>query len=160
MSGEDEDTDTELINEFLNSGVQPEVPQPPQPTQVRPNKTPERPTSSGSQQFSKGQGKYPSSNEGTSDEFSQETFKEPKNCECVKYYLCNIDNGTVVDNGDVLGLIDIRLGASKPSSCPHYFDICCPVSISAYSDICLGVHKEEIISMQIILSKGNETRAR
>lgn len=58
---------------------------------------------------------------------SEELLKEKSPCVCVKYFLCNIDNGTVVDNGNVVGLIDIRLGATKSSPCDHYFDICCQV---------------------------------
>jgi len=48
-------------------------------------------------------------------------------CSCVKYFLCDIENGAVIDNGEgVIGLIDIRLGGSaKGSPCNHYFDICC-----------------------------------
>ncbi|CAL8114936.1 unnamed protein product [Orchesella dallaii] len=60
---------------------------------------------------------------------SQEVLEEQSPCVCVKYFLCNIDNGTVIENGDVAGLIDIRLGTgtgpTKNSPCDHYFDICC-----------------------------------
>lgn len=60
-------------------------------------------------------------------ENSEEVLKEKAPCVCVKYFLCNIDNGTVIDDGNVLGLIDIRLGNTKSSPCDHYFDICCQV---------------------------------
>lgn len=121
---DDEDTDAELINEFLNAGSQPET----EPVRLNNPNQPPIPIPPG---LSKD---YNSAKEpaDTSSEISEETYQEPKDCQCVKYYLCNIDNGTVVDNGDVLGLIDIRLGASKPSPCPHYFDICCPVSYDSF----------------------------
>lgn len=127
VAGQDEDADTELINEFLSGGAEPEV--------VSPEKLkiPDRSKNVAPLSIS-GQGKLPQG-EGDTSKSSEETFTEPRSCKCVKYYLCNIDNGTVVDNGDVLGLIDIRLGASKPSACPHYFDICCPVSVSLSNTI-------------------------
>jgi len=74
-----------------------------------------------------------SSNKGVVDQVDLVSLNEnvppdsSNPCSCVKYFLCDIENGAVIDNGEgVIGLIDIRLGGStKGSPCNHYFDICC-----------------------------------
>lgn len=120
VGSEDEETDAELINEFLGSGKPETVPI----VSEKLDKGKD-PNVLSLQSSNQGIQKIPAGD--SSETSSEEILKESKPCECVKYFLCNIDNGTVVDNGDVLGLIDIRLGASRPSPCPHYFDICCQV---------------------------------
>jgi len=122
----DEETDDDLIQEFLNSqgGVDldsfnsAEVEDEPKnvdqsPELVNPPLNPSFPAK-------------PLSKPNKND--NKDVITEEAPCECVKYFLCNVDNGTVITDGNVLGLIDIRLGGSKQSPCPHYFDICCKVS--------------------------------
>ncbi|XP_053623399.1 phenoloxidase-activating factor 2 [Plodia interpunctella] len=42
--------------------------------------------------------------------------------ECVRYYLCNVQNNTVITDG--VGIIDIRV---RDGPCPSYLDACCLV---------------------------------
>jgi hypothetical protein len=137
-----DDEDIDIINEFLSSGKETSGgSQPPadtpgkSDTKIPGQDATDRDAGSVSilplQSSSSDKGNVPyrlATTTAPSDKSSaEETLKESRPCECVKYFLCNIDNETVVDNGDVLGLIDIRLGATRPSPCPHYFDICCQV---------------------------------
>lgn len=78
----------------------------------------------------------PSTENESSEQFNPAPFKntsvdvisETNPCSCVKYFLCDVEKQKPIQNGDVIGLIDIRLGGlTKGSPCDHYFDICCKV---------------------------------
>jgi len=124
------DEDSDIIKEFYESGPDSREPSS-SSSPILPSKGPnpaKKPVTPDNPPLPLNKGPTNSQNIDTVPQSSDtETLKENKPCQCVKYFLCNIDNETVVDNGDVLGLIDIRLGATKASPCPHYFDICCQV---------------------------------
>lgn len=147
---EDDDYDEDLINEFIKQQVSApaasEGEASPSPT---PGSTKRTPDTAVAIPFS------PQTSVGAELPRPKEVLEETAPCVCVKYFLCNIDNGTVVDNGNVVGLIDIRLGRQgvpKTTPCDHYFDICCQVKRAVFI-ICRSnlIHIELIVKSCLML---------
>ncbi|XP_035453985.1 phenoloxidase-activating factor 2 isoform X1 [Spodoptera frugiperda] len=61
-------------------------------------------------------------NSGTEDEDLSCKLPDGQEGECVSYYLCNVNNNTVITDG--VGVIDIRV---RDGPCASYIDTCCLV---------------------------------